>query len=86
MKPYDQMTDAEFYVECADVVQHMALQIATIARETAALHRHDDGEGSDWRATASLTVGMRAMMDGLGDVLNGMDASTDNDRWTDAIF
>ena len=77
------MTSAEFYVECADVVAHLATQVMTIARETAALARHS---GDEKTVSPLLEFSMRPMMECLGDLLNGLDAVEPSDSWTNAVF
>lgn len=80
---YSEMTDAEFYVECADVVHHLATQIMVIARQSAMLCRFDD---KDEHAPAILEFGMYGMMNSLGDILNNVDAVEPEDSWTTPIF
>lgn len=83
MSDLSKLTDAEFYVECADVVHHFATQVMTIARETASLCRRvpDDRFGS-----ANLEFSMRWMLESLRDLLSDMDAVTSDDDWVNPIY
>ena len=86
MKDYASMTDAEFYVECAAAVKHLAEQVLTIARQTAELAKSIKPEDASKVMGPALEFSMQNMLNGLGDILNGMDAATEEDEWTDAIF
>ena len=85
---YAKMTDAEFYVECADAVAHMAAQLTTIARQTAGLCRSIRTQGeSDKFARPILERSMQQMMECLGNLLNDLDAGEEGDDiWMDPLF
>lgn len=80
---YEKMTSAEFYLECADVVARLATQVMTIARDTAALTRHDPDEAV---ARPLLEFSMLSMVETLGNLLNNMDAVQHDDSWTDGVL
>lgn len=80
---YESMTDAEFYQECADVVQYIAGQLSTIVRQTAAIFRVNP---NDYAASAALRISMSAMMESLGNLMDALDAVSDDDEWTAPIY
>lgn len=65
------------------VIVHLAEAIAQVHRDLAAMNESsgpwDDVLNLRGRFTASR-------MESLGDILNGMDAATEDDEWTKPIF
>lgn len=82
MKKYAEMSDAEFAAECNDVVATLATRLTTLSRTITSLSRH--GAAGDDRAILEFTL--CPIMEGLGDILNGMDADDKFDMWTYEIF
>lgn len=82
---YESMTDAEFYIECADAVRVMSLRLVSITSTMAAIFRtatEEDQKG----APALLEFGMYGIMNSLGQVLSNMDAMVDGDEWMNPLF
>lgn len=79
------MTEAEKTEQIArqcEAVAHQAMALANVHRDFARLIR----AGAAPRAHDSIGRRSAALMEYLGDTLNGMDAVTDADEWMQPIF
>jgi len=79
------LTDAEFIQHGAKVVAHLCEQVRTVVSKVAKLYDRPEMT-HDETAAAVLFGTVGQAMDYLGDLLECLDAATEDDEWTDPIF
>ena len=76
--------DVALLIDQCRVVAHLAQEMAGLHTELAAAYSGSPGAAGDIVSIAGPRCA--AIMEALGEMLNGMDAVPDDNEWTDPIF
>jgi hypothetical protein len=83
VKPFKEMTDAEFFVECSRHLAKMCDRIKTAHENMAEIFKDRPNDSS---ASAMLEFSMYSCLEGIGDILNGIDLVDEHAEECDSVF